>query len=198
MKAIDLHPRQRLYVVYCTSTTKYNAAHVPWMENDSKALPLDDTQFMSEFIITFLAPFHSRNASSLLLRVPTAISLDAAASIPAYGFFCNLSRVCNLFRRSFAPHQIKHASPIFVPAEALALREPRCNTLSGRKFEKGEDTRLCTFTLSCFSGSQESRSSSRSARPKRFAPCRGRFRDWWKPATTRIFRRARRVSHTAA
>ena len=53
-----LTPKQRLYVVYCTSTTKYNAAHVPWMENDSKALPLNDTQFLSEFIITFLAPFH--------------------------------------------------------------------------------------------------------------------------------------------
>src|ERR1700730_18391131 len=118
MKAIDFHPRQQLYVVYCTSTTMYNVARIHSMRNDSKALPLDDTQVALKLTITFPAPLHSRNASSLSLRVPTAISLDAAsealASIPEYGVFCNLSHVCNLFRRPFVPHYIKHKSLIFV------------------------------------------------------------------------------------
>ena len=86
----------------------YNVAHVPSMRNDSKALPLDDTQINSEFIITFPAPLHLQNASLFPLRVSTAISLDAGcqglASILEYGFFCNLSRVCNLFPRAFLPH----------------------------------------------------------------------------------------------
>ena len=99
------------------------------MENESKALPLDDTQFVLEFIITFLAPFHSRNASSFLLRVPAAISLDALAAIPEYGFFCNLSYVCNLFRGPFVPHCIKHESLIFVSWRGVrAADEFACTT----------------------------------------------------------------------
>jgi hypothetical protein len=54
-------------VVYCTSTTGFNISFIPSREFASKALPLplsgilEDTQHFVARIITFLAPFHSRN-----------------------------------------------------------------------------------------------------------------------------------------
>ncbi len=56
----QLIPKQQPFcVVYCTSTTRFNVANAPLMQNDSKALPLHDTQFVLVSFITFLAPLHS-------------------------------------------------------------------------------------------------------------------------------------------
>lgn len=88
-----------------------NETKLPATPNDSKALPPNHTESELVLLSTFPAAFHLKNASTSL-QPSTPIHLDAPAqrhaSILGYGFFCNLSYVCNLFSGPLGPHFVKH------------------------------------------------------------------------------------------